>query len=76
MKDFVVSASVSGKTNYTVTVCVNPSYPCQDNRKYGGNAFCKHIVCSSKDPCCNGWVHSQIHTLKKMTWYYCSTMPR
>ena len=53
-KDFVVSATVSSKTNYTVTVCANPSYTCQDNRKYGENVFCKHIVCSSKDPCCNG----------------------
>ena len=43
-KDFAVSATVSSKTNYTVTVCANPSCTCQDNRKYGESVFCKHIM--------------------------------
>ena len=43
-KDFVVSATVSSKTNYTVKVCANPSCTCQDNRKYGESVFCKHIM--------------------------------
>ena len=43
-KDFVVSATVSSKTNYTVTVCAKPSCTCQDNRKYGESVFCKHTM--------------------------------
>lgn len=43
-KDFVVSNTISRKTNYTVTVCTNPSCTCQDNRKYGESVFCKHIM--------------------------------
>ena len=43
-KGFVVRATVSSKTNYTVTVCANPSCTCQDNRKYGESVFCKHIM--------------------------------
>ena len=43
-KDFVVSNTISSKTNYTVTVCTNPSCTCQDNRKYGESVFCKHIM--------------------------------
>ena len=41
-KEFVLRPTVSTKTNYTVTVCSNPSRTCQDNRKYGESAFCKH----------------------------------
>ena len=66
-KDFVVSATISSKTNYTVTVCAKPSCTCQDNRKYGESVFCKHIMFVIQ--------FSQIHTLKKMPWYQCSTMP-
>ena len=43
-KDFVVSNTISSKTNHTVTVCTNPSCTCQDNRKYGESVFCKHIM--------------------------------
>ena len=43
-KDFVESNTISSKTNYTVTVCTNPSCTCQDNRKYGESVFCKHIM--------------------------------
>ena len=43
-KDFIVSNTISSKTNYTVTVCTNPSCTCQDNRKYGKSVFCKHIM--------------------------------
>ena len=43
-KEFVVSNTISSKTNYTVTVCTNPSCTCQDNRKYGESVFCKHIM--------------------------------
>lgn len=39
MKNFVVSASLSSKTNYTVTICANPPRTCQDNRKYGKSVF-------------------------------------
>ena len=42
-KGFVVSATASSKTNYTVTVCANPSCTCQGNREYGESVFCKHI---------------------------------
>ena len=43
-KCFVVRATVSSKTNYTVTVCANPSCTCQDNRKYGESVFFKPIM--------------------------------
>ena len=39
MKNFIVSASLSSKTNYTVTICANPTRTCQDNRKYGKSVF-------------------------------------
>ena len=44
MKNFVVSASLSSKTNYTVTICANPPRTCQDNRKYGKSVFWKYIM--------------------------------
>ena len=43
-KDFVVSNTISSKTNYTVTVFTNPSCTCQANRKYGESVFWKHIM--------------------------------
>ena len=43
-EEFVVSPTVSSKTNYTVTVCTNLSCTCQDNRKYEESVFCKHIM--------------------------------
>ena len=43
-KDFVISATISSKTNYTATVCANPSCTCQDTKKCGESVFCKHSV--------------------------------
>ena len=45
--------------------------------KYGKSVFCKHIMFVLLTILnVTGTQFSQVHTLKKKTWYQCSTMPR
>ena len=43
-REYTVSSSLQGKTNYLVTICNVPSCSCPDFRNRGSQVLCKHII--------------------------------